>query len=245
MRSVQLGEPRASLTEDVYAELRAGILEGRFLPDQKLKINALCTELQGSLGAVREALSRLLAEGLVEAEPYKGYYVAPISPADLVSLTEARIEIEKLCLASSLANGGPEWEGRLVALLHQLACYDVTGDMDEWSRVHTAFHDALVSACDNPWLLRLHRILHEGSERYRRIALILNAATDEETRRAERNTPDEHQRIVDAAIARDVERTCDLIAKHLQTTTDYLLTRLHAERPASQAKRGGRIVARQ
>ncbi|MDB5445013.1 MAG: hypothetical protein JWQ97_330 [Phenylobacterium sp.] len=243
MRSVQVGEARASLTQDVYAQLRACILDGRLLPGQKLKINALCTELQGSLGAVREALSRLLAEGLVEAEPYKGFSVVAVSPADLVSLTEARIEVEKLCLASSLANGGPEWEGRLVALLHQLTRYDPTAEIDEWSRVHTAFHHALVSACDNPWLLRMHRSLHEQSERYRRLALAINAGTDEATRRAERNTPDEHRRMVEAAIARDVERTSALLANHLQLTTEYLLTRLQAPPPAAQAKRGGRRSA--
>ena len=228
MRTEQIDQGRASLTEDVYGRLREAILGGRYLPEQKLKINELCGEVQGSLGAVREALSRLLAEGLVLSEPYKGFHVAPVSQADLVHLTQARIEVEKLCLASSLANGNIAWEGRLMALLHQLSRYSPLTSVDEWSRLHTDFHDALVSACDNPWLLRMHRILHEQSERYRRLALTFNAALSGSGQQLDRDTPSEHREMVEAAIARDVERTCALIADHFQTTTDYLLMRLEA-----------------
>jgi DNA-binding GntR family transcriptional regulator len=42
----------------------------------------------------------------------------------------------------------------------------------------------------------------------------------------ERDTPSEHRDLVDAALARDVERISRLIAEHLQLTTDYLITRL-------------------
>ena len=225
----QFEQGRASLTEDVYGQLRAAILGGRYLPEQKLKINELCGETQGSLGAVREALSRLLAEGLVVSEPYKGFYVTPVSPDDLIHLTLARIEVEKLCLASSLANGDIAWEGRLMALLHQLSRYSPLDDVDEWSQLHTQFHDALVSACDNSWLLRMHRMLHEQSERYRRLALTINAEiTASDRRRVERDTPSEHRALVDAAIARDTGQISHLIASHLQTTTDNLLTRLRS-----------------
>ena len=227
MRREQIDQGRASQTEDVYGRLREAILHGRYLPEQKLKINELCGEVQGSLGAVREALSRLLAEGLVMAEPYKGFHVAPVSQADLVHLTQARIEVEKLCLASSLTNGNIAWEGRLMALLHELSCYSPLESVDEWSRLHTDFHDALVSACDNPWLLRMHRILREQSERYRRLALTFNAAL-EGAQQLDRDTAAEHRDMVEAAIARDVERTCTLVAGHFQTTTDFLLMRLKA-----------------
>ena len=247
MRIEQIDQGRGSLTEDVYGQLRAAILGGCYLPEQKLKITELCDEVQGSLGAVREALSRLLAEGLVVSEPYKGFHVAPVSQDDLIYLTHARIEVEKLCLASSLANGDVAWEGRLMALLHQLSRYSPLGAADEWSRVHTEFHDALVSACDNTWLMRMHRMLHEQSERYRRLALIFNANLSEPDRqRVERDTPTEHRQMVEAAIARDVDRTCALIASHFQTTTDYLLVRL--ESPADgesgpERRRRSRTVA--
>lgn len=231
-----LSEPtepvRASQTEDVYERLRTALLSGHYLPGHKLKITELCGEVQGSLGAVREALSRLLAEGLVHSEPYKGFHVSPVSPADLIDLTRARIEVEKLCLASSLAHGDIEWEGRLVALLHQLSRSsgrETPEAMGEWSRLHTIFHDTLVSACDSGWLLRLHRILHEQSERYRRLGLMVGAGLDDPTPQwPKRDTATEHRQLVEAAIARDVSRVSELIAAHIQRTTDDLLRLLRA-----------------
>jgi DNA-binding GntR family transcriptional regulator len=238
MRTEQIDQGRASLTEVVYGRLRAAILAGRYLPEQKLKINELCAEVQGSLGAVREALSRLLSEGLVGAEPYKGFYVAPVSPLDLVNLTLARIEIERLCLASSLVNGDIEWEGRLIALLHQLSRYSDLEPADEWSRVHAEFHDVLVSACDNSWLLRMHRMLHEQAERYRRLSAALPADIAKSKHRlVKRDIPKEHRELVEAAIARDVERTGILIAAHLQRTTDNLLIKLETQDLGEGAKK--------
>jgi GntR family transcriptional regulator, carbon starvation induced regulator len=245
MSTERIDQSRLSQTEDVYERLRSAILDGQYQPEQKLKISKLSGQMQGSLGTVREALSRVLAEGLVVWEPFKGYHVAPISSSDLINVTRARIEIEKLCLASSLANGDIEWEGRLVDLLHQLSRHSpLELAADEWSRLHTAFHDALVSACDNSWLLRMHRVLHEQSERYRRVGLMFNAGPDEPMQRRTERTSDmlsEHKELADAAIARDVDRAFELIAGHLQHTTDYLLSRLQAH-PAL-VERNKRIAA--
>jgi DNA-binding GntR family transcriptional regulator len=241
MQFDQLERGRLSQTEDVYGQLRAALLSGRYLPGQKLKISELCGDVRGSLGAVREALSRLLAEGLVVSESYKGYSVAPVSRTDLISLTNARIEIERLCLASSLAHGDFEWEGRLVALLHQMNRHspleDTSNAIEDWSRLHTAFHDALVAACDNPWLLRMHRTLHEQSERYRRFVLQFNASLEESSRRqVARDTTTEHRDLLDAALARDVDRMNTLMAAHVQRTTQYLLTGLETDDMARPAE---------
>ena len=244
--SRQATQSRASQTADVYERLRAAILAGQYLPDQKLKIGELCDHFQGSLGAVREALSRLLADGLVLSEPYKGFFVAPVSPEDLVQLTKARIEIEKLCLASSLANGTLEWEGRLVALLHQLlrsSPLDEGGvEVGEWWRVHTDFHDTLVSACDNSWLLRMHRSLHEQSERYRRLALMVIAEPADHKPVDQRDTATEHKELAEAAIARDFGRASEIIEVHLQRTTEHLLTRL-ADRMSQEGDRARTTAA--
>jgi len=247
MRLERFDQVRPSQTEDVYEQLRAALLGWRYLPDQKLKIGELCVDFRGNLGAVREALSRLRAEGLVVSESYKGFYVAPVSPSDLISLTRARIEIERLCLTSSLVNGDLEWEGRLVALLHQLTRHspvDPTAEtVENWSRLHTAFHDALVSACDNPWLLRMHRMLHEQSERYRQLALKLNAELEEPSRRRiVRDTEAEHRELLEAALARDTSLMSELIATHLLRTEKHLLAQLQiggldsaaTEEPSSQ-----------
>src|SRR6202040_4309014 len=100
----------SSLTQGAYEALRGDLLACRILPGRKLKIQELCTRFSVSLGAIREALSRLTSEGLVVAEPQRGFRAAPISASDLVDLTMVRVEIDSLCLRRAIACGDVDWE---------------------------------------------------------------------------------------------------------------------------------------
>src|SRR3546814_13711371 len=64
---------------------------------------------------VREALSRLDAEGLVISSNQRGFRIAPISIDDLQDLTSVRIDVEINCLKHSLRLGDLGWETNLVA----------------------------------------------------------------------------------------------------------------------------------
>ena len=62
-----------SRTERTFAALRQALISGEFLPGIRLRIDQLGKQFDASTGAVRESLSRLTAEGLVVAEPQKGF----------------------------------------------------------------------------------------------------------------------------------------------------------------------------
>jgi DNA-binding GntR family transcriptional regulator len=211
----------SSLTNDAYKALRADLLACRLRPGTRLKISELCQSLSINLSAVREALSRLTSEGLVVAEPQRGFRVAPISAEELRDLTRVRIKIEELCLERAMAAGDVAWESHLVAAFHRLSRTPERDPDDEqrmneaWSDVHASFHEALVGACDSPWLLRLREILYAQSERYRRLSVPLA--------KINRDLNREHQKIMDAAIARDAARAKELMADHLELTTRILL----------------------
>ena len=209
-----------SLTRAVYEALRADILACRLAPGERLKVNDLCARLDVSLGAVREALSALAAEGLVVAEAQRGFTVASVSAADLEDLTRTRIEIESLCLRRAIAAGGVGWEAGVVGAFHGLSRTPerTPGDekrlSDEWTAAHRAFHEALVAACDSPWLLRLRELLYAQSERYRRLSV--------PAARRDRNVEAEHRALMEAALARDPERATRLMAEHLSLTAALL-----------------------
>jgi len=226
-----------NLTQGAYEQLRADLLACRILPGSRLKIQELCNRLSVSLGAIREALSRLTSEGLVVAEPQRGFRAAPISRADLQDLTQVRIEIEGLCLRRAIEVGDVDWEARLVAAFHRLsrtperAAADPARSNDEWAEAHAAFHTALADGCDSPWLLRLRGQLYDQSERYRRLSVPLTTQT--------RNIGEEHQRIVGAALARDADKAVALLSAHLSATTRILLTakfESESERPREMAR---------
>ena len=194
--------PTTSLTETAYRTLRGLILSCRLMPGQKIVISSLSASMNVSAGAVREALSRLSAEGLVIAESQKGFHAAPISSEDLADLTATRIEIETACLSRAIERGDIEWETGIVAAYHRLSRTPerdpVDNDRlnDEWSTHHRAFHFSLVSACASPWRLRLRDLLYDQSERYRRLSAPSSS-------RKARDLLSEHRAIMDATLARD------------------------------------------
>jgi len=201
--------------------LREAIVHAEFQPGEKLRIDFLGKKFDASIGAIREALSRLTAEGLVLAEPQKGFVVAPISRRDLTDLTEIRVEVETRCLISSIENGDLEWEGRVLALHHKLrALGKAYGNADtpeaaRWFSLHEAFHDALADQCGNVWWLRLRRELFVQSERYRR----LSRPADE----VGRDIVAEHDDIANAALARDKTAAAQAMRAHLEKTTAIIL----------------------
>ena len=209
------------MTQGAYEGLRADLLACRILPGKKLKIQELCTRFSVSLGAIREALSRLTSEGLVVAEPQRGFRAAPISASDLVDLTMVRVEIDSLCLRRAIACGDVDWESRLVAAAHRLARTperapdDPARSNEDWVEAHAAFHLALVDGCDSLWLLHLHALLYAQSERYRRLSVPFAISG--------RNVNEEHQAILNATLARDAETAVRLLATHLEATTHILL----------------------
>ena len=209
------------MTENAYQRLRSDLLSCRLPPGQRVKINDLCQQLEVSPGAVREALSRLTSEGFVTAEPQRGFRVAPISEQDLIDLTEARIEVELLCLRRAISFGDLAWEARVVSAGHQVSrtpqrdASDVERLSEDWSMAHRAFHEALVSACDNQTLLQVRQKLYDQSERYRRLSVPL-AESD-------RDLEGEHREMQEAVLARDFKRAAKALRGHLGETTRILL----------------------
>ncbi len=229
-----LGPAAASVTEAAYHRLRQTLLAGEVMPGAKLKIGDLCQRLGFNLSAMREALTRLAAEGMVVAEPQRGFRAAPISAEDLADLTRVRIDIETICLVRSMEHGDVAWESGVVAAAHALArtpkpnpAGDPSGHA-AWHLVHTAFHNALCAACGSPWLLRLREQLNVQNQRYLWLSLKLSGG-----RRA---ADDEHRRLAEAVLARSFDTVPTLISEHFLVTTNSLLqSPLLSDTPAAAA----------
>lgn len=210
-----------SRTAQVYEALKQELLDGAYPPNRKLAIDQIAQQYGVSLGAIREALSRLTSDRLVVSIPQRGFLVAPVSAEDLNDLTSVRIEVETRCLRRSIICGDLEWEGRLLDTWHQLSRTSLVLNPDdmvtnpEWVRLHTRFHDDLIAACDSNWWLHLRDGLFIQAERYRR--MLQPYAGDK------RDVAKEHKQILDAALTRDVDIACDALAKHLRRTADILL----------------------
>lgn len=222
-RAVTTGgdDSSGSLTHQAYERIRGEVLSCRLAPGQRLNIADLAKQLPASLGAVREALSRLTSEGLVEAEPQRGFRVTPLSDQDLRDLTLLRVEIENLCLKHAIERGDVKWEANLVGAYHHLTRIPVMQPGDPmqmnpaWVAAHHEFHEALVAACGSPWLMRVRRMLYAQSERYRQLSLPLQQGP--------RDLDREHKQIMKAALDRDFGKASAAMERHLQQTMTILL----------------------
>ena len=106
--------------EHVHATLKTEILGGVLLPGTRLRVVELAERFSVSQTVVREALTRLAEQRIVEASPQQGYRVAPLTLADLNALTETRVHIEGLALRLAVVRGDVSWETEVVAAHHQL-----------------------------------------------------------------------------------------------------------------------------
>jgi GntR family transcriptional regulator, carbon starvation induced regulator len=218
-------EPPRTLVEDAYRRLREDIVEGKYAPDSRLRVEHLKDDYGVGAGTLREALSLLVADALVVTEGQRGFWVAPISLDDLEDLTRTRILLETEALRLSLRHGGDDWEAGLVAAFHRLTKLEEKGRRggglgNEWETQNRRFHEALIAAADSRWLSYLLGILYRQTERYRRFVLTSNPTR--------RDVHAEHTEIYEAALQRDERRASACLARHIQLTCDAVRHKLNA-----------------
>lgn len=199
-------------SERVYATLRAAVLDGEFEPRQALKPQELATRHGVSLAVVREALLRLVGEGLADRRPNRGFVVPATGAERWQQIAEARALIEPAALSLAVARGDLEWEASVRAAHHRLAGtpFSVGG---VWAEAHRLFHRALLAGCGNDVVLETFDRLWTAGELARRWSYAADPARDAEA---------EHQAIEQAALARDAGRAAELLRCHVLHTAAVL-----------------------
>src|SRR3546814_17579829 len=99
----------SSITGRAYSILRSDIISCRLSPGVRLNISQLQKKLTLSQAAVREALSRLAAEGPVESERYRGFRVSQVSTTGFRKLTEALMALQLPSLRPPTRIGDMGW----------------------------------------------------------------------------------------------------------------------------------------
>ena len=209
-------ETVTTLSEQAFHVLRQDVLSGRHTPESKLKVDALQTLYGFSSSPLREALSRLVQEGLVKSDERRGFRVTAISPEDLADITKMRLVLDIPALRESIRLGDDAWEAQIVASFHRLekiesrlALGPVVLDAD-WSQRHRDFHRALIAACPSERQLAWSMSLFDQAERYRHFAA--------RNRTVSKKKDEEHRTLMKAVLRRDVETAAVLLAEHISST---------------------------
>lgn len=201
-----------TLAHSTYDRLRADIIFGRLLPGQKLRLDALRESCGVSVPTLREVLSRLAADGFVQAEEQRGFSVAPISAGNLREIADLRKLVEMAALERSILAGDVEWESRVVSAHHKLGRIETQmaaqtpGVRDDWKRYDWEFHQTLISACGSRELMAMHAMVFDKYLRYQMLYLTFRGSV----------AADEHRLLKEAALARDVTGALAVLARHIE-----------------------------
>ncbi|KAA9161404.1 GntR family transcriptional regulator [Amycolatopsis acidicola] len=199
---------RESTAAIIARQLREAIMNGSLPPGSQLGETELAGRFQVSRGPLREAMQRLVSEGLLRSERHRGLFVIELEAEDIRDIYAARLAVEGAAVIRILQ--GPRDEA--VAGLEE-----AVGDMaaatqgEDWSAVSEAdirFHEVLVAASGSKRLERMSRTLLIET-RMCLSALRLTYASDEE-----RVT--EHKNITEAISEGDQEKALSLLEAHME-----------------------------
>jgi DNA-binding GntR family transcriptional regulator len=154
----QLAEPTAApgapttLRAHVVKMLSAAILSGKYRPGDRLNESQIARELAISRIPVREALSQLQEQGLVENRERRGMFVTNLGEQEVLQISSLRIILETEALRLAQARMTPEILAELESLMARMDDWD--GTLLEAAALDLEFHRTLWKAAGNPYLER-------------------------------------------------------------------------------------------
>lgn len=170
MENAEVGLLRrpARLGDEVYNAIYAQLMSHKIPPGGRLSVDQLARELGVSQTPVREALSRLEAQGLVVRTHLIGYSAAgQLDSESLKQLYELRLLLEPYAASRAAANMSDEQIGvleKIDAELTQISQGDQRAGYGTYAQYDSALHDQIASASGNALiqqtLSRLHIHVH-------------------------------------------------------------------------------------
>lgn len=207
---------RESTASMIASLLRQAIMDGALPPGTQMGEAALAARLNVSRGPLREAMQRLVQEGLLRSELHRGLFVMELGPDDVRDVYRARLAIEGAAIREIMA-GDPAAAARRLAEVHaEMVVAAGAGDAAALSGADLRFHETLVAESGSPRLTRMAGTLLVETR------MCIAALQDKYT--APSDLAAEHAQIVSAIATGDTEAALDVIDAHLHDAVQRLAT---------------------
>ncbi len=209
--------PRRSTVEYLAEELRTAVMSGQLAPGTQLGEADLAERFQVSRGPVREALQRLVSEGILHAVVNRGVFVNELTLDDVIDVYRTRSVIERGALEIVLAERREETTRTLEPCVRAMRAAARRGDASAVSDGDQEFHEILVESSGSPRLIRAMRTLLVET----RMCL----GELETTYPDLRAQVEEHEELRDAIRDAPAERAQELLLAHLDDAVDRLVAK--------------------
>lgn len=199
-------------SEAAYQLLRDRILSGDLAPGQVLQQRELAATLGISTTPLREALRRLMTEGLVDLDSHRDARITELRAEQARDLLELRAALDPLAAALAAERRTSDDLAEMRAALDALAPL-AAGTTVEQLSAHRRFHRAVYAAGHNPLLVASLEQLWDQSDRYR--LLVLSTGDRAADGPGAGDTAHEHRALVAAIADRDGETAAAIMRDHI------------------------------
>ncbi len=155
-----IGGRHLGLRDQVLAEIRQRIVDGEYLPGQRLTEDRLAEDFGVSRNPVREALRVVEAEGFVTMAPRRGAVVATPDPEAIGDLFAVRASLEATAARIAAERATPDDIAELRELLDAARVATDEGDFARVAQLNNAFHARVTSVTGNRWLASISSALY-------------------------------------------------------------------------------------
>ena len=202
----------------VYAKLRELISSRGVAAGERLDERALARALGVSRTPVREAISRLVSDGLIEHRPYQGNFVRRFTAEQVAGLYDVRGALEALAVREASGRLTDETLDAIRSALGTARAAHQEGDTAAFADADRVFHRILAKSSGNEALIQLLDNLDA------RIQLV-RAAANRNPELVER-TIVEREQILEALEARNADRAAALIVRHIDDVKQTVVQQL-------------------
>jgi DNA-binding GntR family transcriptional regulator len=202
---------RRTLADQIAEQLRRDILFGVIGPEDRLTQESVCQRFDTSRIPVRDAMQRLMHEGLLEATS-SGLRVVSMEERDFDDIFLIEAHLHALAAELMVQRASDEEIAELVALNDRMRAAHRAKDYELVARLNGSFHHKINVLAKSPSLIRL---LRANSVRIDRDYL---ARFPHRTPRSLR----EHDAFLKAVLARDTEKASDVLRAHIFISAEAL-----------------------
>lgn len=199
-----------------YVALRDALFAGRFEPGGNLPLRTLAENFGTSITPVRDAVSRLIAQGVLELGPRNSARVPELGNEQLSELTIVRCELEGLATQEAVKVAPAAVASSLEARLTEMRALIAEKDFGRYLSVHRGFHFEIYAAAQSPLLQEMIENL------WLRCGPVLSFVVPEYV--TSLKGTDHHTAVVDAFRRGDAEAARSEVVADIEEASAYLLS---------------------
>lgn len=218
-QTVKRGE---SLGAQVAGVLRHRIVRGELAPGERITEEALAEEFAVSRGPIRDALTQLSFEKLVEVQRPRGVYIVGLTHDDVDQLYSLRGALEQLALSRAMRVEDPSRWTAMAAAVGRMGEAADSGDHAAFVAADLEFHTQIYALADHP------RLAGAWNQYLPTFSALLEVTINHDDDLHE--SSGDHVRLMDVMRTGSPEQAATVLTEHLDGARDRMLSELSQRR---------------